>query len=378
MTIEYTNEVVLIAACLLLITVVLILLINRKTVIEKTRGPLKNNMAKTSNKKESTITVITQMDDKQLSANIQTLFDYFSKKDSREYYRKITLDKSSEDKVVVVGDIHCDFASLSTLYKKLSSDRNYDYVKKGYFVFLGDYIDRGHNMLKTILLLLLIKKKMGDRCILLRGNHELIFCQDGILKSYVDPSETADELNGKFAKKQVFLESFANYFNKLPTYCIVSVQEKNILLVHGSIPKDEFTEAGAYIDTPTGEIKFSKEPPEDIDSFRRRMLLSMLWGDPKEVKRKLQIARESRFEFGNEQFNTFMTNSKLNVLIRSHEPEKEGLKTFFDGRLHTIFSSGHIGNPDSQYGIEGSFFGVISPKIEIINHNAEIDNMNIY
>ena len=312
------------------------------------------------------------MTDEQAVVLIKKYLRGFSRKKTvKNYYHQINLDESREERIVVIGDIHCDFTSLSTILTLLSTDESYNYLTKARFVFLGDYIDRGNNMLRTIRLLLGFKKNLEERCILLRGNHELIFCEDGRMNSYVTPSDTADELNNKFAGDKEFLELFANFFNQLPSYCVVHAQKKNYFLVHGSIPEDIFTYGGAYIDTETAEVKFLKEPPEPMDEFRRKMLLSMLWGDPKEVKRKMQFGFESRFEFGREQFDSFMKTNKLDVLIRSHEPVNDGVKSFFDGRLYTLFSTGGVNNPDTSYWAEGSLFNVSSPKIAIINSLSE-------
>lgn len=66
-----------------------------------------------------------------------------------------------------LGDVHADLPSLLTGVTKILAR---DPAAK--FVFLGDYIDRGHYNLETILFLALLLRSCPEHVILLRGNHE--------------------------------------------------------------------------------------------------------------------------------------------------------------------------------------------------------------
>ncbi|XP_068647275.1 serine/threonine-protein phosphatase 7-like isoform X1 [Aristolochia californica] len=73
--------------------------------------------------------------------------------------------------VVVVGDVHGQLHDVIFLLKDAGwpSDRRF-------FVFNGDYVDRGSWGLETFLLLLAWKVFLPHRVFLLRGNHESKYC----------------------------------------------------------------------------------------------------------------------------------------------------------------------------------------------------------
>ncbi|MCP3667180.1 MAG: hypothetical protein GY696_32590 [Gammaproteobacteria bacterium] len=68
--------------------------------------------------------------------------------------------------MIVVGDVHGQFADLQRIFNILEPPPVSNYV------FLGDYVDRGRNSLECIMLLLAYKIRHPKRIILLRGNHE--------------------------------------------------------------------------------------------------------------------------------------------------------------------------------------------------------------
>ncbi|KAK9284809.1 hypothetical protein L1049_023986 [Liquidambar formosana] len=84
----------------------------------------------------------------------------------------VSIDASPLDStVVVVGDLHGQFHDVSFLLR----DAGFPSENR-FFVFNGDYVDRGAWGLETFLLLLAWKVFMPHRVYLLRGNHESKYC----------------------------------------------------------------------------------------------------------------------------------------------------------------------------------------------------------
>jgi serine/threonine-protein phosphatase 6 catalytic subunit len=71
--------------------------------------------------------------------------------------------------VTIVGDLHGQFYDLLQL---LSPEVGGEPPSSS-FVFLGDFVDRGHNSVETLSLLLCLKMKYPGHVTLLRGNHEV-------------------------------------------------------------------------------------------------------------------------------------------------------------------------------------------------------------
>lgn len=69
--------------------------------------------------------------------------------------------------VTIVGDLHGQFFDLMQLLMVGGWPPQTSYV------FLGDFVDRGHNSVETLSLLLCLKLKYPGHVTLLRGNHEV-------------------------------------------------------------------------------------------------------------------------------------------------------------------------------------------------------------
>ena len=297
--------------------------------------------------------------------------DYFSDLSSSDYYRFVDLRENPETRVVVLGDIHCDYLSLAAALLKLSVS-DYDYFEKAYFVFLGDYLDRGGNLFEPLLLLMDLKRILGERMIMLKGNHESIDYEDKNqeLKSRVMPHESSDCLNQYCKSNLDFLKQFAVFYSTLPTYVYVKTDDRNVLLTHAAIPRDIFLEKICFAEDD-GSLHFAENVTEDERlQMRNRVFKDMIWGDPSKYEEKYQV--EGRFEFGSKQFDRWVSRSHIGLLLRSHEEASFGYEAMFDGRLYTLFSTGGQQNPQTGY-------PNVEPAIGIVqNKSFDIENSFLY
>ncbi len=301
--------------------------------------------------------------------------DYFKDLTSAGYYKLLDLRERGDVRVVVIGDVHCDYKSLAAILLKLSVSE-YDYFENAYFVFLGDYLDRGCALFEPLLLLMDLKKILGDRLIMLRGNHEMIDYDEEKqeLAGKVLPLDSVPCLNEYCKDNKVFLKSFAYFYRTLPTYVYLKTAEQNILLTHGAIPRQVFIDVFRY-DEETGAIVFADEELTKLNinqlHARNQILNDMIWGDPSNDLEKYQV--NGRFEFGSKQYEAYAQKNKLTRVYRSHEPVDDGFKSFFNGCVCTIFSTGGAMNEQTGY-------PEVEPAFAIIGANGYccIENSFLY
>lgn len=305
--------------------------------------------------------------------------DYFNDINSAHYYQLLDLREQDDVRVVVIGDVHCDYKSLAAIMLKLSVSA-YDYFEKAYFVFLGDYMDRGCALFEPLLLLMDLKRIIGDRLIMLRGNHEMIDYDEEKqeLSGKVLPLDTVPCLNEYCKDNKVFLKSFAYFYRTLPTYVYLKVADQNILLTHGAIPRQVFLDVFRF-DEETGAIVFADEKLTILNlnqlHARNLILNDMIWGDPSNDLEKYQV--NGRFEFGSKQYEAYAQKNKLSRVYRSHEPVDDGFKSFFNGCVFTIFSTGGAMNEQTGYPEVEPAFAIISTNDYCCIENSYLYHVSI-
>lgn len=245
----------------------------------------------------------------------------------------------AQPRVVIIGDIHSDFNSLSSILRKLAASF-YDYLSKSIIIFCGDYSDRGRRPFETLRLLYALKTLMGERCILLKGNHEIIKYSCSMLRPTFYPADTTILMNRMLTPEVNNL--YFNYLLRLPYLISLKYPGKKYLICHGSIPRHDFV--GYFNEEKLLELFL----PASDQSNEGIMLNQMLWGDPGDNSSVFR-GSEIRFEFSKTEFLEFMNKHGYDIMIRGHQPVDKGVMICYNNRLISLFSSGGHGNEDSSY-----------------------------
>ena len=159
--------------------------------------------------------------------------------------------------IIHVGDLHGDLISLLTILKNNENCLNTDFSlkdKSKFFIFTGDYIDRGQFGLEILYILISLKIKNPDNVFLLLGNHEADFeflagWNQGFAREVAQKFDFGtlefDQTNHKifgpgaasFAKFMNNLQS--KVFKYLPSALFMTTEFGNIIFCHG-LPDPKF------------------------------------------------------------------------------------------------------------------------------------------
>ncbi len=242
---------------------------------------------------------------------------------------------SINDDPMVVGDLHGNFNAARCCCERFLST----VLPNGRsIIFLGDYVDRGPQSIKTLMLLLSLKRLFPDKVFLLRGNHEARgqeCCTDKTLFA---------ECNRDFTNGQEIYDLIQDsIFNNLS---IAAVVNNKYFCVHGGIPC-EIIRGMVTSDT----IDRIKKPillnPDATLSNDEKLIHDILWRDPL-PKGESPFADSPRgpnvLYYSREEEMLFLERFGLKQIIRGHEWVKNsGYKLDLDDTVITIFSSPHYG-----------------------------------
>jgi hypothetical protein len=236
--------------------------------------------------------------------------------------------------IMFIGDLHGEFQSVVSVQQYIEKYNNH------YFVFLGDYADRGPEQIETFNSVMALTLAHPESVLMLRGNHE----SNEIAERY----GFYDAVTRKYGF-DVF-KYYSGVFEVLP---IALYSKDAVFACHGGIPEDIVS-------------------IEEIQSLNRRSpnfpddtIFQLVWNDPREGSFKFRPnSRSSRARyFGQEAFDSFMKNIEAQVMFRGHEVVPDGFLTFFQGRLISVFSA--------------SYLGRVTPKIVRLGKNGAMEPLNI-
>ena len=122
--------------------------------------------------------------------------------------------------VTIVGDLHGQVFDLLNLLNVGGWPPSTSYI------FLGDFVDRGHNSVETLSLLLCLKLKYPGHVTLLRGNHES--------RQITQVYGFYDECLRKYGNAS----PWRHCVNCFDTFGLAALIDEQVLCVHGGLSPD--------------------------------------------------------------------------------------------------------------------------------------------
>lgn len=232
--------------------------------------------------------------------------------------------------VKIVGDLHGQFEDLIRIFNKCG------YPPYSNYLFLGDYVDRGHKSLETILLLLCFKIKYPENFFMLRGNHE----SANITKIYGFYDECKRRLSSLTGNHKMW-KVFVDVFNTLP---IAATINDKIFCIHGGLSPD-------LVDLK--QIEDIKRPTDIPD---KGLLADLLWSDPDASVKTFSLThwpkndRGVSYCFGKKHVDYFCATFKFDLIVRGHMVVEDGYEFFDKKKLVTIFLAPNYCGEFNNYG----------------------------
>lgn len=212
--------------------------------------------------------------------------------------------------VTICGDIHGQFFDLLELFNIGGEPPSTSYI------FMGDFVDRGHNSVETFQLLLCLKARYPENITLLRGNHE---------------SRQITQVYGFYE------ECVKKYGNANPwKYCVevfdylnlAALVDNRIFCVHGGLSPILRTIDQIQV------IERLQEIPH------HGAYCDLMWSDPEDIPGWAVSPRGAGYLFGYMATKEFVHNNDIELVCRAHQLVMEGYKFHFPAQnLVTVWSA---------------------------------------
>jgi len=212
--------------------------------------------------------------------------------------------------VTVCGDIHGQFYDLVELFRKGGE------MPKTSYVFMGDFVDRGHHSVETLQLLLCYKARYPQSITLLRGNHE---CRQ-VTQVY----GFYDECFRKYGSANAW-KYCTEVFDYLTLACVI---DGSVLCVHGGL---------SPVISTLDQIRLlerNQEIPHEGP------FCDLMWSDPEDIETWGVSRRGAGWLFGSKVTSQFNHVNGLELICRAHQLVQEGYKYMFpEKNLITVWSA---------------------------------------
>ena len=138
-----------------------------------------------------------------------------------------------DERVVIITDLHGCLDECKQLLDKLDFDKTRDRL-----INLGDTIDRGPQIYELFVFLRELKEEMGDRCVLLRGNHEQMML-DATGGSSRDKElwylNSGEKTVFSFINHKHKIKEFRDWYEQMPYYYI----DERFQCVHACLQEED-------------------------------------------------------------------------------------------------------------------------------------------
>lgn len=228
--------------------------------------------------------------------------------------REILMEESNVQPVnapvTVCGDVHGQFFDVMELFKQGGEPPKTNYV------FMGDFVDRGHHSVETLQLLLCLKARYPQHITLLRGNHE---CRQ-VTQVYGFYDECFRKYGSANAWK--YCTEVFDYFS------LAAVIDGRVLCVHGGLSPRIVTIDQIRL------LERNQEIPHEGP------FCDLMWSDPEDIDDWAVSQRGAGWLFGSKVTAEFNHRNGLELICRAHQLVQEGYKYMFpEKNLITVWSA---------------------------------------